>query len=338
MRESEGRWMLDAPLSRGMTASLAAFVLVALLPPAQAQEFPSRTVTIVVPFAPGGSADITSRMLAEKLAARFGKPVVVENRAGAGTVVGAMAVARSAPDGHTLLTGGSSAMAYNVTLHKNLPYDPLKDFVPIAHVASTPFVLVVQPGLPVHSVADLVKLAKDKPGGLAFGTAGIGSPAHLCAEYLRSLTGIDITYIPYKGTAPAVTDFLAGQIPAMFVDLPPVLPLIREGKMRALGVSSKTAAAAAPEIVPLAQVGLPGYDAGGWLMFVAPAKTPKAIVDRLHSEFKAVAESSEIRRKFTTMGLTPVDSPPIADLQRFVTSEIDRWGRVIRSAGLAATQ
>ena len=316
----------------------AALSLVALVTGAPAQDFPSRTVTIVVPFAAGGSADITARIFAQKLSERFGKPVVVENRAGAGTVVGATAVARAAPDGHTLLMGGSSALAYNVTLHKTLPYDPVKDFVPLAHVASTPFVLVVQPDLAVHSVADLVKLAKAKPGHLAFGTAGIGSPAHLCAEYLRSLTGIDISYIPYKGTAPAVTDFLAGRIPAMFVDLPPVLPLIRDGKMRALGVSSKAPAAAAPEILPLAQAGLPGYDAGGWVMFAAPGQTPKPILDRLHLELKAIATSPEIRQRFTTMGLTPVDSPAIADLQRFVSSEIERWGNVIRSAGLAASQ
>ena len=178
-------------------------VLVALVAglclPAMAQDYPARQVTIIVPFAPGGSADIIARLYAQKLSERVGKPVVVENRAGAGTVVGASAAARAAPDGYTLLMGGSSALAYNPTLHKNLPYDPAKDFVPLAHVAAIPFVLVVQPSLPVRSVADLIKLAKEKPGHLAFGTAGTGSPAHLCAEYLRGVTGIDITYIPYKG-------------------------------------------------------------------------------------------------------------------------------------------
>ena len=181
-------------------------VLVALVAglclPAMAQDYPARQVTIIVPFAPGGSADIIARLYAQKLSERVGKPVVVENRAGAGTVVGASAAARAAPDGYTLLMGGSSALAYNPTLHKNLPYDPAKDFVPLAHVAAIPFVLVVQPSLPVRSVADLIKLAKEKPGHLAFGTAGTGSPAHLCAEYLRGVTGIDITYIPYKGSAP----------------------------------------------------------------------------------------------------------------------------------------
>jgi tripartite-type tricarboxylate transporter receptor subunit TctC len=303
-----------------------------------AQDFPTRQMTIIVPFAPGGSADIVARIYAQKLTERLGKPVVVENRAGAGTVVGALAAARAAPDGYTLFMGGSSALAYNPTLHKQLPYDPARDFVPLAHVASLPFVLVVQPSLPVHSLADLIKLAKDKPGHLAFGTAGIGSPAHLCAEYLRGMTGIDITYIPYKGTAPAMTDFVAGHVPAMFVDVPPALPLIREGKMRALGVSSIASVPAAPEIPPLAQGGAPGYDAGGWLMFAAPAATPKEIVAKLHSELKGITATADIQQRFTGMGLVPIDSPPVENLQRYVVSEIERWGKVIRAAGIADSQ
>jgi tripartite-type tricarboxylate transporter receptor subunit TctC len=306
--------------------------------PSLAQDFPARQMTIIVPFAPGGSADIVARIYAQKLTERLGKPVVVENRAGAGTVVGALAAARAAPDGYTLFMGGSSALAYNPTLHKQLPYDPAKDFVPLAHVASLPFVLVVQPSLPVNSVADLIKLAKDKPGHLAFGTAGVGSPAHLCAEYFRGVTGIDITYIPYKGTAPAVTDFLAGHVPTMFVDVPPVLPLIREGKMRALGVSSIKPVPAAPELVPLAQAGVSGYDAGGWLMFAAPAATPKEIVAKLHAEFKGITATPDIQQRFTGMGLVPIDSPPVENLQRYVVSEIERWGKVIRAAGIEASQ
>jgi tripartite-type tricarboxylate transporter receptor subunit TctC len=312
--------------------------LAASLSIANAQEYPARQVTIIVPFAPGGSADIVARLYAQKLSERLAKPVVVENRAGAGTVVGASAVARAAPDGHTLLIGGSSALAYNVTLHKTLPYDPTKDFVPLAHVSSIPFVLVVQPTLPARTLSDLIRLAKDKPGQLAFGTAGIGSPAHLCAEYLRGMTGIDITYIPYKGSAPALTDFIAGQIPAMFVDLPPALPLIREGKMRPLGMSLMAPVPAAPDIPPLAQAGVPGYDAGGWHMFVAPAKTPKDIVNRLHSELKSITALPEIQQRFTTLGLIAIDSPSVEDLAIYAKSEIDRWGKVIRSAGIAESQ
>jgi tripartite-type tricarboxylate transporter receptor subunit TctC len=317
---------------------IAVALLACVSPTADAQDYPTRQVTIIVPFAPGGSADIVARMYAQKLSDRLGKPVVVDNRAGAGTAIGAAAAARATPDGYTFLLGGSSALAYNVTLHKALPYDPVRDFVPLAHVSSIPFVLVVQPKLPVHSLSDLIALAKDKPGHLAFGTAGTGSPAHLCAEYLRLLTGIDITYVPYKGSAPALTDLIAGVVPAMFVDLPPALPLIREGKIRALGVSLMAPVPAAPEIPPLAQAGVAGYDAGGWHMFVAPAKTPKQIVNRLHSELRSITALPEIQQRFTTLGLIPIDSPAIDDLAIYIKFEIDRWSKVIRSAGIAEAQ
>ena len=317
---------------------IAVALLACVSPTADAQDYPTRQVTIIVPFAPGGSADIVARMYAQKLSDRLGKPVVVDNRAGAGTAIGAAAAARATPDGYTFLLGGSSALAYNVTLHKALPYDPVRDFVPLAHVSSIPFVLVVQPKLPVHSLSDLIALAKDKPGHLAFGTAGTGSPAHLCAEYLRLLTGIDITYVPYKGSAPALTDLIAGVVPAMFVDLPPALPLIREGKIRALGMSLMAPVPAAPEIPPLAQAGVAGYDAGGWHMFVAPAKTPKQIVNRLHSELRSITALPEIQQRFTMLGLIPIDSPAIDDLAIYIKFEIDRWSKVIRSAGIAEAQ
>jgi tripartite-type tricarboxylate transporter receptor subunit TctC len=317
---------------------IAVALLACVSPTADAQDYPTRQVTIIVPFAPGGSADIVARMYAQKLSDRLGKPVVVENRAGAGTAIGAAAAARATPDGYTFLLGGSSALAYNVTLHKALPYDPVRDFVPLAHVSSIPFVLVVQPKLPVHSLSDLIALAKDKPGHLAFGTAGTGSPAHLCAEYLRLLTGIDITYVPYKGSAPALTDLIAGVVPAMFVDLPPALPLIREGKIRALGMSLMAPVSAAPEIPPLAQAGVAGYDAGGWHMFVAPANTPKQIVNRLHSELRSITALPEIQQRFKTLGLIPIDSPAIDDLAIYIKFEIDRWSKVIRSAGIAEAQ
>jgi tripartite-type tricarboxylate transporter receptor subunit TctC len=205
-------------------------------------------------------------------------------------------------------------------------------------VAAVPFVLVVQPSLPVRSATDLIRLAGERPGHLAFGTAGIGSPAHLCAEYLRGLTGIDITYIPYKGSAPAITDFLGGQVPVMFVDLPPALPLIRDGRMRALGLSSAVRAAAAPEIPPLAEAGIPGYDAGGWLMFAAPSATPGEVVRKLHAELKAITATPDIEQRFTTMGLVRIDSPAVDALKGYVRSEIERWGKVIRAAGLAESQ
>jgi tripartite-type tricarboxylate transporter receptor subunit TctC len=321
---------------------LCLFILVALVAgsclPAKAQDYPTRQVTIIVPFAPGGSADIGARMFAQKLTERLGKPVVVENRAGAGTVVGASAAARAAPDGYTLLMGGSSALAYNPTLHKNLPYDPAKDFVPLAHVAAIPFVLVVQPSLPVRSVADLIKLAKEKPGHLAFGTAGTGSPAHLCAEYLRGVTGIDITYIPYKGSAPALTDVVAGHVPVLFSDPVPSLPLIREGKVRALGVTTAARSPSAPEIAPIAETGVPGFDVAGWGMITAPAGTPKEIVTRLNAALNSVAALPEVQQQIIKLGMIPGGSSSPEQLQRFINSEMERWGKVVQQAGLAGTE
>jgi tripartite-type tricarboxylate transporter receptor subunit TctC len=298
--------------------------------------YPSRPVTIIVPFAAGGSADIGARMYAQKLTERLGKPFIVENRAGAGTVIGATAAARAAPDGYTIFMGGSSAMAVNPTLYKKLPYDPAKDFVPLALVASIPYVLVVHPSLPVHTVADLIRLAKEQK--LAFATSGAGSPAHLQLELLKSMTGIDITPIPYKGSTPALTDFLSGQIPAMFVDLPPSLPLIKEGKMRPLGVTSLIPAAAAPEIPPIAQAGVPGFDAAGWLLLAAPANTPKEILARLHAELRSIGTLDDIKRQMIGVGLTPIDTPAVDKLQAYVASEIERWSGVIRAAGIAGSE
>jgi tripartite-type tricarboxylate transporter receptor subunit TctC len=197
-------------------------------------------------------------------------------------------------------------------------------------------VLVVQPSLPVHSVTDLIKLAKDNK--LAFATSGAGSPAHLQTELFKSMTGVDVTPVPYKGSAPAMTDFLSGQIPAMFVDLPPSLPLIKDGKMRALGVTSKTRAAAAPEIPPIAEAGVPGFDAAGWLLFAAPANTPKDIVAKLHAELAAVAALPEIKRQVFGVGLTPIDTPTVDKLQVYVAAEIERWGNIIRAAGIAGSE
>jgi tripartite-type tricarboxylate transporter receptor subunit TctC len=303
-----------------------------------AQDYPTRPVTIVVPFAAGGAADVGARVFGQKLGDRLGKGIIVENRGGGGTAIGAAAVARAAPDGYTLLMGGSAALAVNVTLHKRLPYDPEKDFVPLALVAGIPFVLVVNPSLPVQSVADLIKLAKDKPGDLAFATSGPGSPAYLQTELLKSMTGIDVALVPYKGSAPAVTDFLAGQVQAMFVEFPVSLPLIRDGKMRPLGVSTRQRVPAASDIAPLAEAGVPGFEAGGWLMFVAPASTPTEIVAKLHAELKIIAALPDVQRRVGSMGMVPIDTPAVEELRLYVKSEIERWGKIIRAAGIAGSE
>ena len=317
--------------------------LLLLAPPAgaqssPAQDYPSRPVTLVVPYPAGGGLDALARVLGQKLADRLGKPVVVENRTGAGTVIGAASVAKAAPDGYTIMLGTSTPFAITATLNKSLPYDPAKDFAPIALVSNAPFLLLVHPSQPVHSVADLVALAKSKPGQLSYGSAGPGSPQNLSFELLKTLTGINVVHVPYRGDGPAVTDLVAGHIPTMFGEPTPILPLLKDGKVRALGVSSASRLPIAPDIPTLAEAGVPGFDLTSWQMIVAPAGTPKEIVDRLHDEVKAVLALPEIKAEFARTARITVDYPPVDDLQRFMRSEIVRLGKVVEHAGIARSQ
>jgi tripartite-type tricarboxylate transporter receptor subunit TctC len=207
------------------------------------------------------------------------------------------------------------------------------DFVPLALVANVPFVLVVNPSLPVKSVSELIKLAKEKPGSLSYGTSGPGSPHHLYSELFKSMTGIEMTHIPYKGSVPALTDVVAGHIPLMFVDLGPAQPMIKDGKVRALGVSSAVRVASLPDVAPIAEVGVPGFEAVAWQMLVAPANTPKEIVDTLYKELKAILALPEIKQRINALGMIPVDSPPPEELARYVKTEIVRWGEVVKKSG-----
>ncbi len=226
---------------------------------ARAQDYPTRTVTIIVPFTPAGTTDILGRLSAQALEQRLGKPFVVENRPGAGQQIGVNAVAKAAPDGYTLLMATSSAMAINPTLYKKITYDPVKDFAPIVMLAHLPFILLVNPSLPVNSVADLIKYAKERPGQLSFGSGGVGASHHLYGELFKSLTGVQMTHVPYKGTAPALNDLIGGHIQVLFSDAPPALPQIRSGKVRALGVTTAKRMAVAPEIAPIDET-VAGYD------------------------------------------------------------------------------
>jgi tripartite-type tricarboxylate transporter receptor subunit TctC len=303
-----------------------------------AQDYPTRQVTIVVPFTPAGSTDILARMFGQKLEQRLGKPFLIENRPGAGTQIGATAVAKSAPDGHVLLVAPSPTMAANVTVYKKLPYDPARDFAPVALLAHIPFVLVVNPSLPVNSAADLIKLAKERPGQLSFGSGGVGITHHLFGELLKSMTGIQMAHVPYKGSVPALNDVVAGHIQLMFSDLAPALPLIAAGKLRALGVSTAKRVAAAPHVPPLAETGVPGYDAASWQMMSARAGTPKAILDRLSTEMNAFLGNADIQKQLTEMGMIPGDPSTPAELHRFVESEIVRWGKLVHQAGAAGLE
>ena len=305
---------------------------------ARAQDYPNRQITLIAPWPAGGAIDALCRSMAPGLAERLGKPVVVENRPGASSVLGVAAGARAAPDGYTLTMAGSASLAIAITLNKKLPYDPLKDVIPIAFTGYIPFILVANPSLPVHSLSDLVKYAKANPGKLTFGSGGPGSPHHLLAELLKSMADIQMTHVPYKGSAPALTDVIAGHVPLLFSDTVPSLPMIRAGKVRALGVSSASRLPSAPEIPPLAEEGLLGFDGAGWGMMIAPAGTPREVVAKVHAAVKAVEGLPDVRQQVIRLGMVPGVSPSPNQLQPFIRSEIERWGNVIRQAGLAGSE
>ncbi|MGZ3409487.1 MAG: Bug family tripartite tricarboxylate transporter substrate binding protein [Xanthobacteraceae bacterium] len=318
-------------------AVIGAFLLAASATRLFAQDFPTRPVTMIVPFAPGGAGDILARMLEPRLEQKWGRPLLIENKPGAGGVIGAVATAKAEPDGYTLMIAPSATMAVNVSLFKSLPYDPSADFVPLAMAAQTPFVLVVNPDLPIHSLADLIKYAKEK-GPLSYATAGPGVPHHLFAELLKSMTGIDMSPVAYRGSLPALNDVVAGHVPLMFVDIGPSLGIIQAGKVRPIGISTKARFAGLPDVPPLAEVGVPGFDAASWQMIVAPAKTPTPIAEKLHADLKNFLETPETRDQITRNGMLPIGSPSISELRAFVTSEIGRWRKVVEQAGLAGSQ
>ena len=320
-----------------MHRMLASFAIIAVFGAciAAAQDYPNRNVTFVVPTGAGAATDLLARILAAKLSDRLGKSFVVENRPGAGTVIAASSVAKAVPDGYTLLMGTSTPLAINASLHKKLPYDPAKDFAPLALIATVPFVLVVNNDLPVRSLEDFIELAKQKPRAFTYGSTGPGTPFHLYAELFSSMTGIRMVHAPYKAAVAAMTDLMGGRLEVMMTDFASSLPLIREGKVRALGVTTKIPAPAAPEIPPIADQGVPGFDAAAWQMVVAPANTPKEIVHKLHAELKAIMAMAEARRQIEKIGLVPVESGAPEDLTRFVAAEIARWAKVVEASGAA---
>ena len=321
--------------------ALMAIALLAGAAGAQAQTYPapSRPVTILVPFPAGGSTDWLARMLALKLEQRLKGSFVVENRPGGANVVAAVAVAKSPPDGHTLMIGTSTTFAINASVFKNLAYDPARDFMPVGLVSGVPFVLVANPSLGVKTIPDLVKAAKAKPGGLAYASTGAGSAAHLYMVLLQNdLGGIPMTGVPYKGNAPGLTDTIAGHVSVMFSDLLSALPHIRSGKLVALGVSTRDRAPAAPDLPTLREAGVAGYDASAWQMIVAPAKTPREIVDRLNAELNAIVREPSVNADINGRGHIAVVTPPVDELRKFVASEIVRWSKVVEQAGAKGTQ
>jgi tripartite-type tricarboxylate transporter receptor subunit TctC len=325
--------------TRLITGIAAAFIIAAQGGfVARGDDYPVRPVTLIAPWPPGGAVDTLCRILAARLTERLGKSVIVENRPGAGSVIGVAVVARASPDGYTLVMAGSAALATSVTIYKKLPYDPTKDFAPIAFIARIPFVLVVHPSLPVHSVTELIQLAKAKPGDLSYASGGPGSPHHLYTELFKRATGTEMRHIPYKGSVPALGDVVAGHVPVMLGDIIASLPLVGEGKLRALGVTSLARVPSAPGIPTIAESGVAGFEALGWVMIVAPAGTPKPVVDKLHAELKAIVAIPEIGSQMIKLGTVPLDSPPPAEQQRFIDAEIVRWAKVVEQAGIAGTE
>ncbi len=316
---------------------LAALAVAMLHGQAPAQDFPNRAITLMVPLAPGGGMDFIARTIGHKLSERLGKPVLVENRPGGGTVVATVALAKAAPDGYTLLLVPGSTLTTNATVYKSLPYDPRKDFAPIALTSQVTFALVVNPGLPIHSMADLIKYAKEKPGELIVGTSGIATTTHLAGELLAHKTGIKLRHTHYRGSPPALNDVIAGHVHMMFADPVTGAALAKEGKVRAIAVSGRNRISVFPDLATIAEAGVPGYEATNWHMLIAPANTPAGIVEKLASEVRAIGAMPETKQQIAKVGLDPLDSPPPVELRRFLDAEITTWGKFVQQIGLAGS-
>jgi tripartite-type tricarboxylate transporter receptor subunit TctC len=303
--------------------------------PAGAQAaYPSRPITFVVPYPAGGTTDLLARLVAEQLRTGMGATVVVENKPGAGTTLGAGQVAKAQGDGHTLLMATSTTLAINKSLYQKLPYDPIADFTPIALVAAVPFALIVNPQLPVKSLAEFIAYAKSKPGELSYGSAGNGSPHHLGAEMLKTAAGIDMKHVPYRGSVQqAMQDLIGGQIPLMIMDLQPALPQIAEGKVRALGVTTKARVGSAPDIPTLVEGGLAGFELVAWQGVVAPAGVPRPIVDRLAREIATLVSAPETRTKLNALALEPLSGSTPDTFAAYVKSEVERWAPIVKASG-----
>jgi len=289
-------------------------------------DYPSRPVRIIVPSPPAGGTDIVARVLASHFTNALGQQFYVENKPGAGNMIGIEAAARAAPDGYTLLMVAST-LVLNSVLYKQVPYDPVRDFAPITLAATAPNILVVDPKLPINSLTDLIAAAKAKPGALSYGTPGIGTSPHLCMELLKSMAGIDLTHVPYRGTAAAVTDVMGGQIAVAFATALTAKPLVDAGRLRALAVSGPQRVQALPDVPPVAQAGVPGYEAMQWYGLLAPAGTAAPTIERLHREAIVALRSREMKERLATDGAEPLGTTP-AQFAAFIGRERDKWTRL----------
>jgi tripartite-type tricarboxylate transporter receptor subunit TctC len=300
---------------------------------ASAQIYPSRVIRLVVPFAPGGSNDIIARIIGERLTEALGQSVVIDNRPGAGGVIGTDSVAKAVPDGYTLMIGATSTLAANPSLYTKMSLDPTQDLTPITQIASGPFVLAVPSSLPATSVEELIALAKAKPGELNYGSSGIGSSLQLTAELFKTMARVDIVHVPYKGLGPALTDLVAGRIQIIFSDMAGLLPFVQSGQLRALAVTSAKRSSVLPDLPTLAEAGVEGYEATSWYGVLGPKAMPADIVAKLNGELARIVHNPAMKVKFASLGIEPVTDTPQA-FTAFIRSEMDKWRIVVTTAGI----
>ena len=318
---------------RRLAALSAALAFLGLAGAAHAQDYPSRTVKIVVAFPAGGPTDFVARVLADKLKGALGQSVIIENKLGANAAIGAESVAKSDPDGYTLFFTTAGAVVINPHMRANLPYDPIKDFAPITLVVNTMEVLVVKSDTPMKSATDLVAFAKSRPDGIAMASTGVGSPPHLALELFKGSSGANVLHVPYRGAAPAVTDVVGGQVHAMFADLPVLMPQIKGGTLRPIGVGSKRRASVLPDVPTLDEQGIKDVYADNWYALFAPAKTPAPVIAKLNAAVNAVLKDPETARKLIEAGADPAAGTP-EQLAEFLKSELERWGKVVKEKNI----
>lgn len=314
------------------TATLALFVMTSVLGAASAQAYPDKPIRMVVPFPAGGTTDILARAVAQKLSESLGQQMIVDNKPGAGGNIGAQEVARAAPDGYTLVMGTVGTHAINPSLYKKMPYDHVKDFAPVSLVASVPNLLVVHPSVPVNSVKELIAYVKANPGKLNFASSGNGTSIHLSGELFKTMTGVQMTHVPYKGSAPAVTDLLGGQVQLMFDNMPSALPHAKGGKLKPLAVTAAKRFPGTPDIPTIAEAGVPGYEASSWFGVLAPAGTPKEIVNKLSTEIAKALKTPEMTKRLEEQGAQAVGSTP-EEFAAHIKAETAKWAKVVKESG-----
>ncbi len=312
---------------------LKLFALAAFAATAHAQGYPAKPLRMIVAYPPGGGTDIVGRMVAQRLGETLGQSVVVENRGGASGNIGTEIAAHAAPDGYTILMGNVAPNAINVSLFKDLPFDPVADFAPVSLVASTPNILVVHPSVPARTVKEVIALARAKPGTLNFASAGVGSSSHLAGELFRILAGAEIVHVPYKGAGPAMVDVLSGQVQLYFATMPAAMPHVKSGKLVPIAVTSASRSQALPELPTVAESGVRGYEASTWYGLLAPARAPDAAVARLHEGVVRILGEHALRERLAEQGFEPVGDSP-QEFAAYIKSEIAKWGKVVRDAGI----